>query len=1161
MRKLILALLIFSGSVNAVLAQRIMEKLDRGLVVIDKGSTVFAAWRMLGTDPDNVEFDLFRNNTKVNTSRISSSTNFEYTYGGSSNDEYKVIAYLNGEVLDESSAVKVWTESGKDHVGVTAFYKSIPITPPTGGTTPDGVQYTYSANDISVGDLDNDGEYEIILKWYPSNSKDNSQSGYTGNTILEALEYDGTSLWKIDLGINIRSGAHYTQFMVYDLDSDGYAEVACKTADGTKDAAGNIIGSNSADYRNSAGYVLDGPEFLTVFSGQTGEELVTTDYYPARGSVAAWGDSYGNRVDRFLATIAYLDGQRPSLVMCRGYYTRTVLAAYDYRGGELSTRWIFDTNNAYSDYTGQGAHSISVGDVDEDGKDEILYGAAAIDDDGTGLYNTKMGHGDATHLADIDPDEPGLEFFMPHEASKGTAEMPNMSIRNAGNGEMQWVIEGNAGDIGRGLTMDLDPNHYGYEVWASDGSGVYDKDGKLITTTYPQNTSGGNSPSYNFGVWWDGDLTREILDRGVINKWNPESFGSERMNSLYSISGAEGSMNNGTKNNPCLSGDILGDWREEIILRNSESTKLFVYVNTDNSPYKLRTLMHDPEYRLAIAWQNVGYNQPPHPGFYLGEGMETPAKPDIKLADACLANLQTVPFGDYTQSELSGLGLDLSDITNWDLPNGSTLLLFDQDDYQGNSTSVRGKGSCDVNQPEGSFTSAMLLSQTFAPDITYQIKSMADGSLITVEGAEKDEGTPIILSQDDSGNDVSGNNQVWSFEKYLGSYVIKGFHSRGYISVNSNSDVVLTRSMDISDSETFDVEFYSNNNTYFQLVNKSNNKCLTMASDGSITCETCDQSNTNQLFSEQVKWSERVCQTLPFGTYTQAEISENEVDLSDIIDLDIPEGSSLILFENDDFEGNSSIIRGSGCGNTQQPSGTYQSAILTEGLLGEDIHYIIKSRYNNKRLTLKNSSTLPGTLVILESESKGDETIDKINQVWTVEDNGDNYYVRSFYTKAAITVDSALYLVQGEKSADSSNEFDLVMKETDNKYFQLKSLSNDQCMALVGGDGELGCKECNINDLKQLFYEEVSWSVAHVLGVEESKELGILFYPNPTQSYLFFQLDDVDQVEILSMSGKQVMQKTIKDEYRIDLSGLEKGTYILRISASGKVHTSKIVKE
>ncbi|WP_308706261.1 RICIN domain-containing protein [Marinoscillum sp. MHG1-6] len=1151
MRKIFAAFTLMILSLIPGYSQRVMEDLDRALVVVDQGgSGVYASWRMLGTDPDEVTFNLYRNDVLVNGSPITTSTNYQFVPSSPSpGDQYKVVALVNDSPIDTSKVVEPWAD----------FYQLIPLTPPTGGTTPDGVSYTYDANDASVGDLDNDGDYEIVLKWYPTNSKDNSQSGYTGNTILEALEFDGTSLWKIDLGKNIRSGAHYTQFMVYDLDSDGFAEIACKTADGTVDGKGNVIGDAGADYRNTAGYVLDGPEFLTVFSGQTGEELVTTDYYPARGNVSAWGDGYGNRVDRFLATIAYLDGQRPSLVMCRGYYTRTVLAAYDYRGGELTTRWIFDTDIAYSDYTGQGAHSISVGDVDNDGKDEILYGAAAIDDDGSGLYNTLMGHGDATHLADIDPDEGGLEFYMPHESSLGTEARPNMSIRNAGTGEMQWVHAGGGGDVGRGVAQDLDPNYPGYEVWSSDGSGVYDKDGNLITTTYPQSTSGGNTPSFNFGIWWDEDLQREVLDRGVLNEWVPGSFASNRLETLYLIEGA--STNNGTKNTPTLMGDLIGDWREEILMRTPSSSALVFFVSTDVTNYRIRTLMHDPQYRLAIAWQNVGYNQPPHPSFYLGEGMVTPPKPDIRSADPCLSSLKTLPFGEYTSTQLAAEGVSLDDITGLDLPAGSSLILFDQDNFEGSSKSVRGEGSCDVSQPAGSYLSAILVSQLFGSDLTYSIKSKANGQLLTVEGALKDNGSAITLGTDDVNNAVDGTNQVWSFEKYLGDYLIKGFQSRSYIEVTAGLDVELDNTQPGTDEQLFEMVLDATDPAYFSIKNKASGKCLALnPADGSLICETCAEGDDNQLFYEQVRWAERVCQTVPAGSYSQSELTSAEVDLGDILDLDLPVGTSLILFTEDDFQGTSIIMRGKGCGYTNQPAGTYTSAIFTEGILGENVQYAIKSRYNNKRLTVAGGSFEQGSLVILESEANGDPSVDGNNQIWTVERSSGNYLVRALHSRALLDLDVEKNLIQGTSTASgATNEFEVVLSDSEPTYFALKSNSNGQCLALIGGAGEIGCVPCNLNDRKQLFYEVVRWS-SSVLDAEQVDLHGKL-YPNPTKSIIYFDLNEVKRVEIYSLTGHQLLSRDMMNQQHVDISGLESGVYLIRITTGNGIMSGKIVKD
>jgi hypothetical protein len=312
-------------------------------VSVRSGNGNLVSWRLLGTDPAGVAFNVYRGSTRLNAAPITNSTNF-LDSGAAAGSAYTVRAVVNGQ---EQAA-------SEQALQFTSGFLSVPIQRPAGGTTPDGVAYTYEANDASVGDVDGDGQYEIFLKWSPTNAKDNSQSGYTGNTLIDAYRLNGTRLWRIDLGHNIRSGAHYTQFQVYDLDGDGRAEVAMKTADATVDGTGRVIGNAGADFRNSSGYVLSGPEFLTVFSGLTGAAMATVNYDPPRGTVSSWGDSYGNRVDRFLAAVAYVDGQRPTLIMARGYYTRTVLAAWNWRGGTLSEVWRFDSNNAGSQWTAQG---------------------------------------------------------------------------------------------------------------------------------------------------------------------------------------------------------------------------------------------------------------------------------------------------------------------------------------------------------------------------------------------------------------------------------------------------------------------------------------------------------------------------------------------------------------------------------------------------------------------------------------------------------------------------------------------------------------------------------------------------------------------------------------------------------------------------------------
>ncbi|MEV4844859.1 cellulose binding domain-containing protein [Micromonospora matsumotoense] len=577
-----------------------LENLDRGLISVRSGNGNLVSWRLLGTETSGVSFNLYRGSTKVNASPVTGATNY-LDSGAAAGSAYTVRAVVNG-AEQAASAPALQFANG---------YLDVPIQPPAGGSTPSGEAYSYSANDASVGDLDGDGDYEIVLKWDPSNAKDNSQSGYTGNVYVDAYTLTGSRLWRIDLGRNIRAGAHYTQFQVYDYDGDGKAEVAMKTADGTRSGTGQLIGSSSADYRNSSGYVLSGPEYLTMFNGQTGAIASTVNYDPPRGTVSSWGDSYGNRVDRFLAGTAYLDGQRPSLIMARGYYTRAVIAAWDFRNGTLTKRWTFDSNAAgNSAAAGQGNHQLSVADVDADGRQEIVYGAATIDDNGRLLYSTGNGHGDALHVGDLDPSRAGLEVFKVDE----DASKPSSWFADARTGQIIWKTAA-SGDNGRGVSADIWAGSAGAESWSASVDGLANTRGQNI---------GRKPSSINFLAWWDGDPVRELLDGTKIDKYG--TGGETRL-----LTGSNVASNNSTKSTPALSGDILGDWREEVIWRTSDSRALRIYSTPTQTSTRIYTLMHDPQYRAAIAWQNTAYNQPPHPGFFIGDGMSTPPTPNIYL--------------------------------------------------------------------------------------------------------------------------------------------------------------------------------------------------------------------------------------------------------------------------------------------------------------------------------------------------------------------------------------------------------------------------------------------------------------------------------------------------------------------------------------------------
>ncbi|WP_035705988.1 rhamnogalacturonan lyase [Niveispirillum irakense] len=624
---------------QAATPPRQMEKLDRGTVAVPAAEGVLVSWRLLGTDPADIAFNLYRDGRKLNGKPLTGATSFLDKRANGTGDY--TLAIVQGGTEKPVPGKALMLKDG---------YLTVPLQQPPGGTTPAGEAYTYNANDASVGDLDGDGQYEIILKWDPSNSKDNAFPGYTGPVILDAYRLTGEHLWRINLGPNIRAGAHYTQFLVYDFDGDGKAELAVRTSDGTVDGTGTVIGDAKTDWRGDGGEVpqadrtgamtkpdgrkvapmqgriVKGPEYLTVFEGATGKALATQPYLPGRDDATdaptpermteVWGDGYANRSDRFLAGVAYLDGERPSIVMARGYYTRSTLAAWDWRDGKLTQRWLFDSAApGNQEFAGQGNHQLSVADVDGDGRDEIIYGSMAVDDDGKGLWSARLGHGDALHVSDLDPLRPGLERFGVHEEVRHNGGI-GAAMLDAATGKILWTTPAEK-DTGRGLAADIDPRSPGAEVWGSNSPNLYSARGDVIAASRPRQT--------NFAIWWDGDLLRELLDREEISKWDWQE------GKTVTLLAPEGvSSNNGTKANPALSADILGDWREEVIWRTKDNQALRIYVSPWPTDYRFVTLMHDPVYRLGIAWQNVAYNQPPHTSYYLGVGMAPPPKVNIR---------------------------------------------------------------------------------------------------------------------------------------------------------------------------------------------------------------------------------------------------------------------------------------------------------------------------------------------------------------------------------------------------------------------------------------------------------------------------------------------------------------------------------------------------
>ncbi|MFR7907689.1 MAG: RICIN domain-containing protein [Oscillospiraceae bacterium] len=580
----------------------VVENLDRGISAISTGSGMMVSWRFLADDSDNSIFKLYRNNALIYTSNAGNATCY-LDKDGKSTDTYKVETVESGTIVSSDTCAM---QSGSN-------YLEVKLDVPKAQTS--GI--TYSPNDCTVGDVDGDGQYELFVKWDPSNSKDNSQKGKTDKVFIDCYKIDGTKLWRIDLGVNIRAGAHYTQMLVADYDLDGLAEMVCKTADGTVDGVGNVIGDSSKDYRNSNGYILSGPEYYTLFEGSTGKALDTVDYNPGRGTVSKWGDSYGNRVDRFLGAVAYLDGVKPSAVTVRGYYTRMAACAYDVVNKKLVQKWYFDTGNdkAKPGY-GDGNHNCMPADVDNDGKQEIVLGATCLDDDGSVLWCLNTGHGDAMHLGDLLPDRNGLELWICHE------DKPyGVSLVDASNGKTIFHKDGDA-DTGRCCAANVWAGNDGAEFWGL-GNDVFDGSGNTLSC---------RRPAVNFLSYWDGDLEREILD-GYTDK--PATISKMKNDgTLTTILSTDGAYTcNTTKGTPCLSADIFGDWREELIVRASDSKSLRIYCTPYETDYRITTLMHDPQYRNQVAGQNISYNQPPHTSFYLASNYKLPERPNVSVLD------------------------------------------------------------------------------------------------------------------------------------------------------------------------------------------------------------------------------------------------------------------------------------------------------------------------------------------------------------------------------------------------------------------------------------------------------------------------------------------------------------------------------------------------
>jgi len=699
MRNISKALLIGSALLGmnglAFAAPKQMENLTRGLVSANVGKGMLVSWRLLGTDDPALEFNLYRDGEKIASIKGSEGTNY-LDASGKTSSKYEVAAVVDGKEGSKSGLSLVYDKT-VESAGQSFPYKTLKVSVPANMTMPDGEVVTYTPNDMSAGDLDGDGELELILKWDPSNAHDNSQTGYTGNVYIDAYKMDGTQLWRIDMGVNIRAGAHYTQFQVFDYDGDGKAEMIVKTADGTIDGTGKAVGDKSKNYRSTAGLILDGPEYLTVFRGSDGAAITSIDYVPPRNILKSekgkngqgyWGDNYGNRCERYIAATAYLDGVHPSAIFIRGYYSASYVVAYDFDGKTLKQRWYHKSEVPGQGLYEQGNHNITTGDIDGDGYDEIVFGAAALNHDGTLRYRTGFGHGDAGHLGDLDPDVPGLEFFQVQEhTGEGTTYSDDLRDKD---GNVIWGSPVAAKDNGRGIAADIDPNHRGYEIWSAKGGGLHNIKGDVL---------GAPALSMNFRIYFDGDLQDELLDGAYITKYDASA---KEANVYFDGPAALGATGcNGTKNTPSLVADLTGDWREELVVRNEKDPSTMYIVSTPvTSKYRLYTLMHDAVYRTAIAWQNTAYNQPPHPGYYLPDVAEKLSAPEIYVVGDPIVSVPDVDE-DYPVVKNGKSTLEVcKPVEGQGFECEVTNAGYEQDGYFNFENSVSSYGLWDIFSPQ-----------------------------------------------------------------------------------------------------------------------------------------------------------------------------------------------------------------------------------------------------------------------------------------------------------------------------------------------------------------------------------------------------------------------------------------------------------------------------
>ena len=599
---------------------------------------VLVSWRMLPGDDADTAFDLYRAVGTGRETRIAANlkkTNYQDASASKTADNHYRLSRAGA-----NDTIATYTLT-KAQVSGALPYISIPLQPTRDVYCGDDLEY--QANDVSVGDLDGDGQFEIIVKRLQS-PKGVADGGIgasysSRNTIYaviwDAYKLDGTLLWRVKGGPGIILG-NSSSFAVADFDGDGCAEMAIRTCEGTVFGDGTEIGDTDGDgkidYRTWGNYDkpnekdrgwIDhynsaGPEFISIIDGKTGRELAR-DKFIDRETSESWGDGYWKRACSFRVGVGCFDATGlPSVVLGRGVYAHSVIEAWDYRDGRLSRRWRFDTNDGrtgrdgkpHSTYAAQGNHSFNVADLDGDGLDEVMYGSMAVDDDGIGLWNTQLGHGDANHVGKFLPQREGLQVYHCLETGRTM-----VALHDARDGSVIWRKDAAAdNDMGRCMVADYDPQHAGCE-FSYYKSDLFDQNGNPTAIS----TAKDWKPGFAAAIWFDGTLSRQGLSEdGIIHSVpNGRTFTMWR----YSMS-----MVNGTKGNPSWYGDLVGDWREEVIVPDvTKVGDLKIFSTWYPTTHKFPWLMTDHTYWMQCLNQNIGYNQPTNLGYYLGSDLTTDA--------------------------------------------------------------------------------------------------------------------------------------------------------------------------------------------------------------------------------------------------------------------------------------------------------------------------------------------------------------------------------------------------------------------------------------------------------------------------------------------------------------------------------------------------------